>query len=207
MKIGLISDIHAQPIPLKNALKILDTNQVDIIYNLGDTAGYFEDLEECITILKERKIISIFGNHDQWYLDLDKSKQEEWIVTYFKTLATVYNISFGNISIQLNHEAPEATDIKGLKLLDQFGKLIPERIDKWKKHLNNFKPDILIVGHTHQVFAEQIGETLVVNPGSTAFNNSCAILTLPEKKVQFYALSDAGVNTTWNWSNIKYRAN
>jgi predicted phosphodiesterase len=39
---------------------------------------------------------------------------------------------------------------------------------------------VLVVGHTHQVFAETVGGVLVVNPGSSAFNHSCAILSLPD---------------------------
>jgi len=202
MKIGLISDIHAKPIPLKNALKIFEEKKVDVIYNMGDTAGYFEELEECVRILQDNNILTILGNHDQWYIDLTNDLQSEWVADYLKSLITDYSFSTDELTIQLNHEAPLGTDIKGIKLLDKDGVLIPESIAKWEVLLKDFKADILIVGHTHQVFAEIIGNTFVINPGSTVFNNSCAILTIPNKNIQFYELSEAGIQSTWNWSLI-----
>jgi len=41
----------------------------------------------------------------------------------------------------------------------------------------------------------------VVNPGSSAFNHSCAILSLPEMIVQVFPLSDRKIEKTWNWSD------
>jgi predicted phosphodiesterase len=58
---------------------------------------------------------------------------------------------------------------------------------------------VLIVGHTHQVFTEYLGDILVINPGSSAFNHSCAILHLPEMRVQTFALSGKAIERTWNW--------
>ena len=87
------------------------------------------------------------------------------------------------------------------KLLDKQGEVQPERIALWTEHLRTFDRDVLIVGHTHQVFAERIGTTLVVNPGSSAFNHSCAILRLPEMTVEVFPLSDKAVVKNWIWSD------
>ena len=43
-------------------------------------------------------------------------------------------------------------------------------------------------------------DTLVVNPGSTVFNHSCAILSLPEMTLQVLPLSGQPVRRTWNWA-------
>jgi hypothetical protein len=40
----------------------------------------------------------------------------------------------------------------------------------------------------------------VVNPGSSAFNHSCAILRLPAMTVEVFALSGRAVQPYWNWS-------
>ena len=64
--------------------------------------------------------------------------------------------------------------------------------------------DVLIVGHTHQVFSEQLGDVLVINPGSTTFNHTCAILTLPEMKVDIFPLSNKEPILCWNWSMFNY---
>ncbi len=56
-------------------------------------------------------------------------------------------------------------------------------------------------GQSHQVFTERLGNTLVVNPGSSVFNHSCAILRLPEMTVQMLPLSGGPIRKTWNWAD------
>jgi Icc-related predicted phosphoesterase len=58
---------------------------------------------------------------------------------------------------------------------------------------------VLIVGHTHQVFAEQLGRTLVINPGSTKFNHTCAILRLPELALEIRPLANQTPVLSWHW--------
>ena len=58
------------------------------------------------------------------------------------------------------------------------------------------------MGHTHQVFAEQLGHVFVINPGSTQFNHSCMILTLPEKRVEYFALQGKEILRSWNFSML-----
>jgi predicted phosphodiesterase len=77
----------------------------------------------------------------------------------------------------------------------------PDRVAQWTQELETFDAHVLVVGHTHQVFAEQLGTTLVVNPGSSAFNHSCAILQLPEMSVQVFPLSGKAIEKTWNWGD------
>ena len=67
--------------------------------------------------------------------------------------------------------------------------------------------DVLVVGHTHQVYAEFIGNTLVVNPGSSVFNHCCAILRLPEMTVQMFPLSGKKIEKTWNWGQYMLHGN
>jgi hypothetical protein len=87
----------------------------------------------------------------------------------------------------------------GIKLLDKKGKLIEDNVVQWTTKLQNFDYDILIIGHTHQVFSEQIAGTLVINPGSSVFNHCCAILSLPEMTVELFPLSGKQIKKTWNW--------
>lgn len=61
--------------------------------------------------------------------------------------------------------------------------------------------DLLVVGHTHQVYAERLGGTLVINPGSTLFNHSCAVLHLPAQRVEWFAVGGA-IRRVWNWGDI-----
>lgn len=89
--------------------------------------------------------------------------------------------------------------IEGIRLLDQHGNIIEAEKQLWSERLSDFDYEVLIVGHTHQVFAETLGSTLVINPGSTQFNHSCAVLSLPDLHVQWFALSGQPIKRSWNW--------
>ena len=104
--------------------------------------------------------------------------------------------------IYMVHAEPPSEQHGGIKLLDPDGDIMESRIKLWRKKLNDFKYDVLIVGHSHQVFAEQLGSVLVINPGSSAFNHSCMILTLPEMKTEVFALGGKEIVKCWNWSQF-----
>ena len=62
--------------------------------------------------------------------------------------------------------------------------------------------DILIVGHTHQVYHERLGDILVINPGSTPYNYSCMILSLPACETELFGLLGKEVRKVWNWGML-----
>ncbi len=64
MKYAIISDLHANREALEGVLKKIDTLGVDQVLNLGDVVGYYSHPNECVDIIRERKILSIMGNHD-----------------------------------------------------------------------------------------------------------------------------------------------
>ena len=49
-------------------------------------------------------------------------------------------------------------------MLDEHGGLIDEQLAYWADRLQGFAYDVLVVGHTHQVFAQRVANTLVINP-------------------------------------------
>jgi predicted phosphodiesterase len=73
-KIAVISDIHANADALMVALKSIKKKNVDMVVCLGDILTYGCQPLEVIDILTEYKkdkvIIFIKGNHDQFYFDL-----------------------------------------------------------------------------------------------------------------------------------------
>jgi len=58
---------------------------------------------------------------------------------------------------------------------------------------------VLVIGHTHHVFAERLAGTLVINPGSTPCNHSCAVVGFPDLQVECFALSGQTLRKSWNW--------
>lgn len=197
--IGLISDVHATPAPVAEALSIFKNSGVDQVFCAGDIAGYREDLEETVALLLENGCRSVLGNHDLLYIDHYGDETGDKAVTYFRGLPTAIDTMIEGKRVYMVHAHPPDACHGGIKLLDRYGKLEPEQISVWDKKLETYDYDVLIVGHTHQVFTENVGKTLVINPGSTAFNHSCMILRLPEMTTRTFSLSGKAVERTWNW--------
>lgn len=69
--IGIISDIHGNLPALKSVLKELEKLNVCEIICLGDVAGYYTQVNECIDVVRQSCSLCLLGNHD-WYLAFDK---------------------------------------------------------------------------------------------------------------------------------------
>jgi putative phosphoesterase len=202
VKIGLISDVHATPAPLQEALAIFLREGVATILCAGDVAGYGNHLEETVALLIGSKCQVVMGNHDLWQLDRSKGSARGPVEEYLQSLPMTIKLAKEGIKTHMIHCSPHEPLRKGIKLLDECAVLQHDQKHYWTDCLQTFPADVLIVGHTHQVFAEQLGHVLVVNPGSTLFNHTCAILTLPEMDVQIRPLSGKDPVLSWNWGML-----
>lgn len=63
MRVGLISDIHANWVALNAVLS--DMPPVDCLVCAGDVVGYNPWPADCIEIVREREIPTVMGNHDR----------------------------------------------------------------------------------------------------------------------------------------------
>ena len=61
---GVIADIHGNREALAAAFAALEARGVERIVCLGDIVGYNADPDECATIVRERRMLAIAGNHD-----------------------------------------------------------------------------------------------------------------------------------------------
>jgi putative phosphoesterase len=199
LKIGLISDVHATPAPVNEALTIFRREGITTILCAGDVAGYGKELEQTVELLIKSQCQVILGNHDLWQLSRSDDVANGPAEEYLRSLPAVMEFSVEGKKIYMVHASPSGYFMKGIKLLDENAELLRDQKNYWADDLKTFPVDILIVGHTHQVFAERLGHILVVNPGSTLFNHTCAILTLPEMTVQILSLSNKAPVLSWNW--------
>ena len=201
--IGLISDVHAAPEPVAEALSIFEKAGVDQVLCAGDIAGYMDELEQTIKLLVDNNCKTIMGNHDLQYLAKNISDLEGQVddssIEYLKQLPATYEAVIEGKRLYMVHAQPPESSHGGIKLLDKNGELIVDNIEQWQEALSAYDYDVLVVGHTHQVFVEKIGGMLVINPGSSVFNHCCAILRLPEMTVELIPLSGKKIQKTWNW--------
>jgi len=199
IKIGIISDVHATPGPVREALTIFLREGVDTILCAGDIAGYGSKLGQTVVLLNESDCRAVLGNHDLWWLERCDDLAEGLVGTYLSSLPAVIELFAEKKKIHMVHGSPPKSLMEGIKLLDENAVLMEDQKDYWTGYLRSFPSDVLVVGHTHQVFAEQLGDVLVVNPGSTLFNHTCMTLALPEMDVQIFPLSGKQPVMAWNW--------
>lgn len=197
LKVGLISDVHATLAPVQEALAIFRREGVDTVLCAGDIAGYGDELESTVALLITSGVRSILGNHDLWHLD--QTRLTGPVECYLSSLPLFIELNIAGKTLYMVHASPPTSFLSGIKLLDEQGRMIPAQKTAWSEGLDTFPFDCLLVGHTHQVFVERLGHPLVINPGSTRFNHSCAILQLPEMRVQVYPLSGKTPLLAWNW--------
>lgn len=199
VKIGLISDVHASAAPLREALALLRGEGVDALLCPGDIAGYGSELAATVDLLTASGCRSVLGNHDLWWLKGPDRDAGGSVESYLRTLPPEIELTLEGKRLHMVHASPPGSLLAGIRLLDEDGGLIPEQLELWTEHLKSFPFDVLVVGHTHQVFAARLGRMLVVNPGSTRFNHTCAVLSLPEMEVRFLALGGSKPVLAWNW--------
>lgn len=63
MRVGLLSDIHANLVALEAVLAALGA--VDALWVTGDTVGYGAEPSEVLALLRERGAVLVQGNHDR----------------------------------------------------------------------------------------------------------------------------------------------
>jgi putative phosphoesterase len=198
-EIGIIADIHATVGPLLDALNILEREGVDLVLCVGDIAGYGTELEPCIELLNERDCVAILGNHDVWHIEKNGDGLKKSVVTFFTNRPAAWEATIEGKRIFAVHASPPVSLVKGITLLDQYGDIMPDKRDLWAIELAGYGYDVLAVGHTHQVFAEMLGKTLVINPGSTKFNNTCATVRVPDLDFRILSLPGKTARKVWHW--------
>ena len=64
MRLGILSDIHANYEALSAVLEAYSHEQIDEYYCLGDTVGFGGSPNECAEIVRKLAKVTILGNHD-----------------------------------------------------------------------------------------------------------------------------------------------
>jgi uncharacterized protein len=135
MKIGILSDTHDHVEETRNAISLLIENGAKQIIHCGDLCAPF-----MIDILSEFdiKIHCVFGNIDDRYLTTKKAENSKNVKLY----GDIAELTIGERKIFVNH-FPEISKIAA----------------------KSQSYDAVLYGHTHIAIMENIGKTLLLNPG------------------------------------------
>lgn len=184
LRIGVVSDIHAQPLQLQRALEILSSLDVDRVVCLGDVVEKGPDPNGAIELIREFRISCVAGNHDSnavrhAELNHDSELQPESLC-WLRSLPERREFLWAGRWILLLHG-------------HDFGAGLPNGVPKsLRKVLRNGAPDVLLVGHTHSPFLVEWNSTLICNPGAVSAaqgrdSNTCGLLRLRRRpnRVEF----------------------
>jgi putative phosphoesterase len=165
MKLGIISDLHGDPVGLELAWSHLTVKGADRIVCAGDLAGYGPFPDRVVAFLQEHEIPSVRGNHDRWALERGLGGRDEFgggtpsalTLAYLDGLPTAMRLELGD-PIAVFHGSPRS-DM-------EFVERKSHPPDVLRSYLADLGCRLLIVGHTHRPMWFRCPAGLVVNPGS-----------------------------------------
>lgn len=175
MNVGVISDIHGDLQALVTVLHRLDhIHKVDQILCAGDLVGRGPNPNEVVTIIRERGIPTVRGNHDELSYSLSPDNR-----AFLRDLPLDWRGTLNGSEVYMCHGKP------GNNLWGLYRDHISDTL--LNMMLKSLNVDVLITGHTHVPLYARVGRGCVVNPGSLyTFANSRAtshtygVLHLPE---------------------------
>lgn len=184
MRIGIISDIHADYDALKDVLNRLDQHHcVDRILCAGDLVGRGPEPDRVVELIRTWNIPVARGNHDKWVYGLRDENTR-----YLQSLPLDWQGELAGIAVYMCHGKP-GNNIWGM-YKDHLSKTYLKMV------LRSLKADVLITGHTHTPLHLRTKQGCLVNPGSLytfkssrASSHSYGILSLPDLSFKVYDAS------------------
>ena len=177
MRIGILSDIHANAPALKAVLRAAKKRNVSKLLCCGDFIGYYYDPSLVIDLLDEWDWIGVSGNHEAMLLDWLSNKNRKKIQKKYGSgihlaskklskrnvqrlikMSSFIKLRIENYRILLCHGSPWDRDFY------VYANSKKKIIDK----MFNYDPDfdILFFGHTHYTFYLNKDNKQLINPGS-----------------------------------------
>jgi len=161
--IALISDIHGNYTALKAVLNKIDSMGIEEIYCLGDTVGYYSEVNECCETLRKRGVKSVMGNHD-WYLAAGsfcpRSNSVNDCLGFQKGIITKKNLDW---VCRLPHYL-----LVGELFLVHGGWANPidEYLEPEEAYFSKLDGHFFVSGHTHKSKLKVFDSKVYCNPGS-----------------------------------------
>jgi putative phosphoesterase len=191
MKIGIFADVHGHLHELQKTLTLLETLQVDKIVCLGDLVDKGKQSNAVISLMREREIICIQGNHDKKAQFMWLAHHEEALtgnsLDYLESLPETLSFTWAEVTLFLCHENPwKDTSIyvfptRPTALFEEVAAAVTEQV--------------IIMGHTHHPMCVAVGDKILINPGSIYGNRdrderTYGVLSLPDCTFELYDIDN-----------------
>jgi putative phosphoesterase len=207
MRIGLISDIHANTANLRRAIILLREKGAETILCAGDLVDGATEGNDAAEFMQQQKIPCVQGNHDRALCQMMPTAFTEWFrdwraeslaqapivdaltdetISFLRDLPLTQQFEWEDKRILLTHASPwdQVTYININGRREHFYRIAEEA-----------NADAVILGHTHIPMAVCVKHVWVFNPGSVdgnrydPYNATCALLTLPEMHYEVFDIA------------------
>ena len=157
----------------------------------GDIVYQYRFSNEVLARLSERGVKSILGNHDKTVLYSpnhpirSSPTVDPYWLGYLGELPNDLAVGLGAYRLRMFHGSPWD---------DEAGRVTPYLYPQDRQQfgrLAEVSADVVVLGHTHIPYAERVGKTLVVNPGSCSEPRDgtntpcCAVIDSQTLEVEF----------------------
>jgi putative phosphoesterase len=175
MKVGLLADIHANAHALRVVLDVAAALGVETFLVAGDLVGYYYEPAQVLDMLDARLWWGVRGNHEDMLLDWLAGDDRDAIRDRYgsglsvaaetltrrqlgrlASLPRTLSVALGGKRGFVCHGTPHCTDAY----------VYPDAADHVIADLAVAGHDLVVFGHSHYPVTWEIGETLIVNPGS-----------------------------------------
>ena len=175
MKIGLISDIHANLPALESVFNAGRGQSIDRWLCMGDIVSYYYWPSECIELLIQNSVECIVGNHDEM---LTNASNVGFSLEYTRKYGSGGNLALKSLSkSQFNwlNSLPQKLElnINGSSVLMCHGSpwdnnyyVYPDADKDVIQRMKDTGYDLIFYGHTHYPAIWQDTNNIIINPGS-----------------------------------------
>lgn len=159
MKVAFFSDIHANLPALESFFNDLEVTKPDAVYCLGDLVGYNVWPNEVVNAIRDKRIQTIMGNHDEAtgrVLAKDNSSSNgaitqqlltedniQYLTSLPRDLKLRFRLTDGTLNVLLVHGSVRAID-------DYLTVDYPEM--EVQAMLDEEAADVILCGHTHKPY-------------------------------------------------------
>lgn len=155
MLLGVVSDTHGHVLNTADAVRMLESLEVEAVLHCGDIGS-----PTVVRMFSPWPTHFVMGNCDYDAHELRDAVEEAGLFFHDR----FGDLEIAGVKIALLHSDDQA---------------------RFRETIGSGKWDLVCYGHTHQARCEQIGNTVVLNPGAAyrANPHSLAVVELPSLQV------------------------
>lgn len=195
MKLGLISDVHANIVALEAVMKKLEEYEVDTIICLGDVVGYGPSPNEVIELLRKKRVLCTLGGSDERVaFDFIGARRRRGVadktIEWTHTVIEKANLNYlRSLPVQARLRTPVGRLRYFHSGLNSPGETlkIGETVAEQVQVLEDCRCKILAIGKSHVPYSKKLPSGWIINPGSVG-------LTLNGEPGADYAILDISKN-------------